>query len=235
MTRSIEVAEAAAFEAGFAPWIGATIADKGNLESKGIAFLLDLFKIQDSTDFLTATETTLGTIIYVPEEMSPNQRVDVIVHGGKHVGQYAPKPDVAYGPVLDAAQRAALEAGAMTPWIADVLKRLRIDESRIRPHGFGFMWLYLTQPEERAVYEAHAYATSMQFRKQRWGDLLPLEHFVERLRHGYALEAQHVATAAKILEVRRSEIAAGVYRDAVANKAIEILKGISPELVIPGV
>jgi hypothetical protein len=120
----------------------------------------------------------------------------------------------------------------MTPFIANILERLRIDESRIRPKGFGFMWLYLTEPEERATYEAHAYCTGMEFKRLRWGTPIQTsESIVDRLRHSYALDAEHVALASKIIEVRRTEIALGVYRSAVAKKLHRILFDVSPELV----
>lgn len=232
MTRSITKAECDRFEAEFAPWLGATIVNKDNLESEVIALFLDIAKIQDKDDFLASTATTLGTVIYIPDEYPLDRRVDVLVHEGEHVGQYAPRPDVSYGKYLDVAQRAALEAGQLVPVVADILRKLRIDESRIRAHGLGFAWLYLTEPEERMVYETHAYCTGMQFEHQRWGRPLPeVDHLVARLGRGYDLDAKHLATARKIFESRKTEIALGTMRSAVANKAIEILKGISPELV----
>lgn len=239
MTRSITKPECDRFEVEFAAWLGATIVNKDNLESEVIALFLDIAKIQDKNDFLASTATTLGTVIYIPDEYPLDLRVSVLAHEGEHVLQYAPKPDVSYGKWLDAGQRAALEAGKLTPFISDILRKLRIDESRIRAHGLGFAWLYLTEPEERMVYETHAYCTAMQFERQRWGDaafmlrgkLPEVEHLVSRLGRGYALSAEHLATARKMFEVRKTEIANGVFRSAVANKAIEILRGISPELV----
>lgn len=232
MTRSITKPECARFEAEFASWLGATIVNKDNLESEVIALFLDIAGIQDKEDFLKSTATTLGTVIYLPDEYPLDQRVDVLVHEGEHVLQYAPKPDVSYGKWLDRAQRAALEAGKLSPFVAGVIERLAIDESRIRAHGLGFAWLYLTEPEERMLFEAHAYATAMQFQRQRWGTPLPeVEHLTQRLGRGYALDAEHLLTARKVFEVRKTEIALGVYRSAVANKAIEILRSISPELV----
>lgn len=232
MTRSITKPECDRFEAEFASWLGATIVNKDNLESEVIALFLDIAKIQDKNDFLTSTATTLGTVVYLPDEYPLDQRVSVLVHEGEHVLQYAPKPDVSYGKWLDAGQRAALEAGKLTPFISDILRKLRIDESRIRAHGLGFAWLYLTEPEERMVYEVHAYCTGMQFEHQRWGTKLPeVDHLVQRLGRGYAIGAEHLATARKMFEIRKTEIANGVYRSAVANKAIEILRGISTELV----
>lgn len=230
--RPITKEECDRFEKEFSSWLGATIVDKDNLESETIALFLDVAGIQDKNDFLASTATTLGTVIYLPDEYGLDKRVDTLVHEGEHVLQYAPKPDVSYGVYLDAAQRAALELGQLTPAVADLLRRLRIDESRIRPHGIGFAWLYLVHLEERAKFEAHAYCTAMQFTKQRYGTPLPeVEHVVTRMARGYGLDAESLAFARKILEVRKSEIALGVYRSAVANKAIEILRGISPELV----
>lgn len=232
MARPISKPECDRFEAEFAKWLGATIVNKDNLESEVIALFLDIAKIQDKNDFLASTATTLGTVIYIPDEFALDKRVDVLVHEGEHVLQYAPQPDVSYGKWLDAGQRAALEAGKMTPFIADILRKLRIDESRIRTHGLGFAWLYLTQPEERMVFEAHAYCTGMQFARQRYGGKLPeIDHLVARLGRGYDLDAKHLETARQIFASRKTEIALGTMRSAVANKAIEILRGISPELV----
>ena len=233
MTRSITQAEYDRFVAEFTAWLGATIVNKDNLESETIALFLDIAGIQDKNDFLASTATTLGTVIYLPDEFGLDQRVDVLVHEGEHVLQYAPKPDVKYGKYLDAATRAALEAGRATPFLQAILERLQIDESRIRAHGLGFVWLYATEPnEERALFETHAYCTALQFRKQRWGGpLTPVEQLVARLDRGYGIGAEGLTLARKVFEVRRNEIAGDVYRSAVANKAIEILRGISPELV----
>lgn len=232
MTRSITKPECDRFEAEFAPWLGATIVNKDNLESEVIALFLDIAKIQDKNEFLASTATTLGTVIYIPDEFPLDKRVDVLVHEGEHALQYAPKPDVAYGKYLDAAQRAALEAGQLAPFVADITRKLRIDESRIRAHGLGFAWLYLTQPEQRMVYEVHAACTAMQFKHQRYGGTLPeVEHLVARLGHGYDLGAEHLETARAMFASRKTEIALGTMRSAVANQAIAILKGISSELV----
>lgn len=235
MTRSITKPECDRFEAEFAAWLGATITNKENLESEVIALFLDIAGIQNKADYLASTATTLGTVVYLPAEYPLDKRVDVLVHEAEHVGQYAPRPDVSYGKYLDAAQRALLEAGKLTPFVAGILERLAIDESRIRAHGLGFAWLYLVHSEERAVFEAHAYATAMQFAKQRWDGTLPeVEHVAQRMARGYGFGAEDIALARKILEVRKTEIALGVYRSATANKAIEILRGISPELVASG-
>ena len=61
MTRSITKPECDRFEAEFAPWLGATIVNKDNLESEVIALFLDIAGIQDRNDFLASTATTLGT------------------------------------------------------------------------------------------------------------------------------------------------------------------------------
>lgn len=232
MTRPITKPECDRFESEFSTWLGAKVVNKDNLESEAIAIVLDLAGIQDRADFLASTATTLGTVIYIPDEYPLEQRVSVLVREGEHVSQYAPRPDVSYGVYLDVAVRAALEAGRLTPVVEGILRRMHIDESRIRPHGLGFAWLYLVYPEERMVFEAHAYCTAMQFEHQRWGSKLPeVEHLVAQLGRGYAIGAEHLATARKIFESRKTEIALGVYRSEVANKAIEILRGISPELV----
>ena len=209
-------------------WSGATLVDKSALEMDIVSVFLDIAGIADREDFLQHTATTFGTVIYMPYE-----DIDVLVHENVHVGQYAPRPDVNYGKVLDAIQRQALEtASNLSPFVKDILARLRIDESRIRVHGLGFAWLYLVHPEERARFEAYGYAGQMEFIKMRTGRLVPLEDMVSRLQYGYALDADAVALAKAILTVRRTEVAAGVYRSAVALKAREILYGISPELVV---
>lgn len=232
MTRPITKPEYDRFVTEFCTWLGAKVVNKDNLESEMIALFLDIAKIQDKNEFLASTATTLGTVIYIPDEYPLDRRVDILAHEGEHVLQYAPRPDVSYGKWLDAGQRAALEAGQLVPFVADILRKLRIDESRIRAHGLGFAWLYLTEPEERMVFEVHAYCTAMQFAHQRYGTKLPeVEHLVAQLGRGYAIGAEHLATARKMFESRKTEIALGVYRSEVANKAIEILRGISPELV----
>jgi hypothetical protein len=161
----------------------------------------------------------------------PYENVDVLAHELKHVWQYLGK-STKYGPVLDAAQRAALQAGAtLSPAVRDLLERLKIDESKIRIHGLEWAWLYLMSAEMRAIFEAHAYATQMELSYRRTGVLPKLEDMVDRMRHGYAIDAQAVADAAKVLEVRRNEAARHVWRSTVASWGIEILHDVSPELV----
>lgn len=232
MTRAITQPEYEQFAAKFTQWLGATLTDKDNLESEAIAFLLDLLKIQDRNDFLAGTVTTLGTVIYIPEEYPLSKRVEVLVHEGVHVLQFAPKPDVSYGPALDVVVRAALDAGKLLPAMKAMLDRLSIDSTRIRPSGLAFAWLYLVEREERAVFEAHAYAAGIEFRVRAYGGLPPsLDAAANRMAHGYDLDGDSLALARKILESRLAEISLGVKRSMVATKAIEILRGISPELV----
>lgn len=234
MTRSITKPEYDRFVAEVERQLNVTVVNKDNLESDAVAIVLHLLKIQDKNEFLASTATTFGTVIYIPDEFSLDKRVDVIAHECEHAGpQYQGLKDVAYGKWLDVAQRAALEAGHLTPFIADILERLRIDESRIRPKGFGFMWLYLTQREERAVFEAHAYCTAMEFQAFRWGGpIQSLESMVERLRHGYDLDVESVVMAGTIIEIRRTELALnGPGRSSVAKRLHRILYDISPELV----
>lgn len=233
MTRSITDLEYGLFVNRFSTWLGATVVGRdGVLEMETAAILLDLIGVADRDDFLKHTATTLGTVVYLPDAWDNDKKTDVLVHEAEHVLQYAPLPDVPFGPALDATQRALLDtAGSFSPTIRDLLKRMHVDESRVRPHGLGFAWLYLAHSEERAVFEAHAYCTGMEWHKRRYGVLRPLEQLANRLQHGYAIDWEDVATAKRIFEVRRTEVALGVYRSTVARKAAEILHGVSPELV----
>lgn len=210
----------------YAAKIGATLTDKQNPEMDLLALAMDFLEIQKRDDFLEHVATTLGTVVYLPYE-----DIDVLAHELKHVWQYLGKT-VKYGPILDATQKAALAVGAtLSPAVRDLLERLKIDESRIRIHGLQWAWLYLMSKEMRAIFEAHAYATQMEFQYRRTGQLSKLEDMVDRMRHGYAIDAQEVDDAAKVLEIRRNEVFRHVWRSSVANDGIAILYDVSPELV----
>lgn len=218
-------------------WSSMTCVSKDELEQRGIAVVLGALRafglrnLPTPEEFLEETATTLGTATYIPTKWSPRRKILALGHEHEHAFQAF--PDILEDSrsveelIIDEAQSIVLEQ----TW-AKVVAGLPIAHTKLRPSWITFAARYLTSKMRRAVYESHAYAVGAEIHFAMTGQLQSLDHLEETIAHGYALDAEPVADARLILESRLSELnATGVLRSTVARKAVEVLRGISPELV----
>lgn len=231
MSTPITLDQFTRFVAEYSHRIGFTLVDKADaLEMHVAAATLDVLGIVGRKRFLEGMATTIGTVVYVPSEWSLDHRVNVLVHEATHVLQYAPTSAVSpLESVLDRAGHAAL----LARW-PDLGKALPLTQSRVSVSGLAFAWLYLTEPEERARYEAEAYAAGMEIRAMREGVTPALDDVGQSLCCAYALPAAERAFARTILRSRRVECLEGVYRSTAALAARDILRAIHPSLIAEG-
>lgn len=227
----ITINQFARFVGEYSAKIGFTLVDKAAaIEMHAAALALDTLGVIESRKFLDDMATTVGTVVYVPADWDLDRKVRVLVHEATHVLQYAPRPDPQGEIVLDRALHAAL--AARFPSLATDLP---LSQSRVRVSGLAFAWLYLVEPEERARFEAEAYAAGAECEAFRTGRVPELADIGKSLCCAYAFKPPEVAFARTILRSRRREmLASQVPRSSAAREALEILRGIHPSLVAEG-
>lgn len=237
MSTPITIDQFTRFVAEFTAKLGFTLVDKeAALEMQVAAFALDVLGVIPRKTFVENMATTIGTVVYVPSSWDLDKKVRVLVHEATHVLQYAPLPDPSGEAVLDAAAHAAL--AARFPALATTLPLVK---TRLRVSGLAFAWLYLTEPEERARFEAEAYAAGMELEAMRTGSTPKLEDVGHSLCCAYALPEPEQAFARTILRSRRVECQEALqaqamgkpatWRSTAAITALGILRGIHPSLI----
>lgn len=94
-------------------------------------------------------------------------------------------------------------------------------------------WLYLASSEWRTGHEARGYRAGLELHYARYKQLPALSEIVGPLRHGYALSADDLHLAEKLLEIAATTIASDppIYSTEAGIAAIEYLKANAPELL----
>lgn len=96
----------------------------------------------------------------------------------------------------------------------------------------AFTFLYLSEPEARARYEAHAYAAGMEINVARGFGLPSLDQLAFPLEGpAYMLPEEHKKLGRQILEARATQAAAGIYVGKASTEGIKWLKAHAPELL----
>lgn len=226
MTRAITEDEFTLYANAMVKWAGATLTTKDELEMEGIAILLDILGIEDKAHFLENKATTLGTVIYIPTAWELDRKVRVLAHEIEHVRQYNPPPDNVPEKFLDTAQAMLLQQS----W-ASIAAQIPLSHVKLRTSGFGFAWRYLTDPRERAIYEAYAYAVGMEVEWVVSGHLTSLQSLRQHFESGYSLDGDSVKGAVGLLSQRQTSLNLIGPRSTVALKAREVLTKIDPELI----
>jgi hypothetical protein len=248
MTRPIETLdEFLLYRDPMLAWAGMTYATKEEaIEMLGAGAVLTALGItQNVNDFLDNSATTFGTVMYLPKKWIDAAKTNrdftrlVMAVGHEMEHGFQAVPDL-LGPrnsieiVIDAAQRFVLEQS----W-AQLIANVPFAHTKLRTSAFDFAKRYLLKTkgkDSRGTYEAHAYAVGAEIFYAVTGGFQSLDDLAENIAHGYDLDADAVGDAKLILESRLSELnATGVLRSTIAIKAVEVLKSIDPELVIPGV
>jgi hypothetical protein len=99
------------------------------------------------------------------------------------------------------------------------------------PNAFGMGWLYLTDGEARARFEAEAYRAALELAHARGAPVPSLDDLAYPLEGGYALDDGGRALARDLLEVAATSVAAGVVSTDAAREAIAWLRTNAPELL----
>lgn len=226
--KEITLDQFARFVADYAKRIGFTLVDKGQaLEMHAAALALDVAGVVKRRTFLESMATTIGTVIYIPAEWPIEHKLRVLVHEATHVLQYAPRDKAS---TLERTVTASMHA-LMNARFPSLVRDLPLTQTRISVSGLAFAWLYLVEPEERARFEAEAYASGMEFARMRTGTTPALDDVGESLCCAYALDAAEQSFARTILRSRRVEVLEGVYRSTAAKEARDVLRGIDPDLL----
>lgn len=218
-------------------WSSMTCVSKDELEQRGIALVIGALRafglrnLPTPEEFLEETATTLGTATYIPAKWSPRHKIITLGHEHEHAFQAF--PDILEESrsideiIIDEAQSILLEQ----TW-AKVIAGLPLAHTKLRPSWITFGARYLMSKVRRSVFESHAYAVGAEIHYAMTGEIQSLDHLEDTIAHGYALDADTIGDARLILESRLSELhATGVLRSGIARKAVEVLRGIDPELV----
>lgn len=232
MTEPITLDQFTRFVAEYTKRLDFTLVDKDDAaEMHAAALVLDVAGIIPRKMFLADVATTIGTVVYLPAAWSLERKVNVLVHEATHVLQYAPlKGKTSTTSTLEHVATGSMRA-LMSARFPQLAQELPLTRSRLSVSGLAFMWLYLVEPEERARFEAEAYAAGMEIEAIRTGTCPPLDDVGESLCCSYALPEAEQAFARTILRSRRTEVQEGVIRSTAAREARDILRRISPDLV----
>lgn len=226
MTRPHTEAEFILYRDQMCAAFGATVVNKRDaLEHHGIGLVLQARGILDAEVYLDQYATTLGTVIAWP---SGSTSVTLLAHEMRHVQQYTRSGMTSFELALDTARKFILKQRFLA-----LLTQLPTTQSTIDLDGLAeFAWRYATDKLERALFEVDAYMVQAELEFAVSGRIWKLDEVVRHLEHGYGLDAQAIADARLVAESRLSELnATRIPRTSTAKKAIEILHGISPDLV----
>lgn len=226
MTRPHTEAEFILFRDAMCAAFGAKVVNKRDaIEHHGVALVLQARGILDADAYLDNYATTLGTVIAWPEG---NTSVSLLAHELRHVQHYSHTGLTAFELALDAARKLVLQQR-----FAALLARFPTAQSTIDLDGLAeFAWRYVTDPLERGLFELDAYMVQAEVVLATTGRVWTLAETMSHLEHGYGLEAQNLADVRLVAESRLSELnATRLLRTTMARKAVEVLRGISPELV----
>lgn len=103
-----------------------------------------------------------------------------------------------------------------------------------RGDAFSFAWLYLTEGEARATYEAQAYASQMEAEVALTGKLPSLDELAWPLEGGvYQLSPAHIALARGILAARATAASHGVTGGLCGKLAVSWFEKHAPECIAP--
>lgn len=228
MTRPHTEAEFNRFRDEMCAAFGASVVDKRTaIEHHGIAWVLQARGILDADTYLDHYATTLGTIIAWPKG---NIGLSLLAHEIRHVQWYTRTGLTPFEMAIDSARVWLLKQK-----FAALLARVPTLQSTIDLDGIAeFAWPYATEGLERGLFEIDAYMVQAEVEYAISGRVWKLDEMMAHLAHGYGLDAQALADARLVAESRLSELnATRLLRTSTAQKAVEILKGISPELVAP--
>jgi hypothetical protein len=94
-------------------------------------------------------------------------------------------------------------------------------------------WLYLASSEWRTGHEARAYRAGLELHYARYKQMPSLDAIVGPMRHGYALGAEDLKHAEKLMEIAGTTIASDppIYSTEAGIAAIEYLKANAPDLL----
>lgn len=205
---------------------GAKVVNKRDaIEHHGIGLVLQARGILDAETYLDRYATTLGTIIAWPEGETS---FALLAHELRHVQHYTHTGLTSFELALDAARKFILQQR-----FAELLSRIPTTGSVIDLDGLAeFAWRYATDKLERALFEIDAYMVQAEVELATTGRLWTLSETMEHLSSGYGLDAQALADARLVAESRLSELnATRLLRTSTAKKAVDVLRGIDPELV----
>ena len=145
---------------------------------------------------------------------------------GFDVEDYIGKYSFTIGPLIYLADRHTEDPAKMIEIVVHEVQHV----VQFQKHGLGFAYLYITEPEARAKYEAQAYSAQCEVHHAITGEVLDLKSLVFPMEQpAYRLSAEHIKLAHDVMEVRATQAKAGVYTGESSRFAIDWLKHNAPE------